>query len=352
VATKRHTDIQDRVINSLKSLQKGEWFDAMQTYQDYPMLRVVMTMGRERSGSKLSFRIGVGSENEDGHSGLYEDFDVDRPDVMTEGTLEWINHRKGFAIDERELDPRQDPESLVDDLEVLRNNMWSQTCDDFELKAMQVPAVNDKLLPNGIPYFVVWADSSAGAFTSAMPLGSSGHSTVAGIDPAVQTAYQNYASTYVNSTRDDLGLRVSRAIRQTNWRPPMKVRGDEKITHAIYMDQTTVENNEIMAANQNDQLGRDTQPMFNRSMLARIEPTWLPILDDQAASGSNPVYIINHAYLYPCFKKGWKFREYPPRQAAKQPSAVEVYNLSVYNWACPLRNRQAVVAKAAPFGED
>jgi hypothetical protein len=348
MATKTYTDIADRVINSLKSLQKGEWYDAMQTYQDYPMVRVAMTMGREKSGKQLSFRVGVGSENEDGHSGLYEDFDVDRPDVMTEGTVDWRNHRKGFAIDERELDPMQDPESLVDDLEVLRNDMWWRTADDFETKSFQVPSSSDKLLPNGIPYYVVWANSSAGAFTSATP---AGHSTIAGIDPAVQTAYQNYASTYVNPTRDDLGLRVSRAIRQTNWRPPMKVRGDEKVTHAIYMNQVTIENNEIMAANQNDQLGPDAQPMFNRSMLARISPTWLPVLDDVAAANSNPVYIINHAYLFPCFKKGWKFREYPPRPAAKQPSAVEVYNLSVYNYSCPLRNRQAVVAVQAPFGE-
>ncbi|MHC4176284.1 MAG: hypothetical protein ACYSWU_02190 [Planctomycetota bacterium] len=348
MATQQHSDIADRLINSLKSLQKGEWFDTMQTYQDYPMLRVALTMGKEKSGNRLSFRVGVGSENEDGHSGLYEDFDVDRPDVMTEGIVQWRNHRKGFAIDERELDPNQDPESLVDDLEVLRNDMWSRTADDFELKSFQVPSASDKLLPNGIPYWVVWEDSSAGTFTQSYP---SGHTDVAGIDPAVQTKYTNFSATYVNPTRDDLGMRVSRAIRQTNWRPPKDVRGDQQVTHAIYMDQTTIEQNEIMAANQNDQLGNDTQPMFNQTMLARIRPTWLPVLDSEAAASSNPVYIINHAYLYPCFKKGWRFREYPPTQAAKQPSAVEVYNLSVYNWACPLRDRQAVVAKAAPFGE-
>jgi len=349
MATKTYLDVADRVINSLKGLQKGEWFDAMQTLQDYPMVRVAMTMGRERSGNQLSWRIGVGSENEDGHSGLYEDFDVDRPDVMTEGTLPWVNHRKGFAIDERELDPRQAPEALVDDLEVLRNNMWWQISDDFETKSMQVPAVNDKLLPSPIPYYVVWEDSSAGKFTARQP--GNIHSKVAGIDMTVQTAYQNYSATYVNATRDDLGLRVSRAIRQTNWRPPMKTKGDERVTHAIYMDQTTIENNEIMSANQNDQLGPDSQPMFNRSMIARIQPTWLPVLDNEAASGSNPVYIINHAYLYPVFKTGWKFREFAPIQAAKQPTATEVYVFATYNWACPLRNRQAVVAIKAPFGE-
>ena len=348
MATKTYTDIQDRVINSLKSLQKGEWFDAMQTYQRYPMVEVAMSMGKEKSGKQLSFRIGVGSENEDGHAGLYEDFDVDRPNVMTEGTLNWVNHRKGFAIDERELDPMAAPESLVDDLEVLRNDMWANACLDFELKSMQVPALGDKLLPVGIPYFVVWEDSAAGTFTTALP---SGHTAVAGIDPAVQTDYTNWACTYVNATRDDLGRRVSRAIRRTDWRPPMKVRGDEKVTHAIYVTEASVEANESMAANQNDQVGPDVQPMFNRSMMARIVPQWLPVLDDQAAADSDPIYIINHAYLKPVFKTGWKFREYPPKQAAKQPSAVEVYVLSVYQWACQLRNRQAVVAKSAPFGE-
>jgi hypothetical protein len=129
------------------------------------------------------------------------------------------------------------------------------------------------------------------------------------------------------------------------------VRGDQKVTHAAYMDLETIENNEIMAANQNDQLGRDTQPMLDRSMISRITPTWAPVLDDVAASGSNPIYIINHAYLYPCFKKGWKFREYPPTQAAKQRTVVETHVFTVYQYSCQLRNRQAVLAKSAPFGE-
>ncbi len=348
MAVRTYTDIQDRVINSLKSLQKGEWFDAMATYQDYPMMRVIRSMSKEKSGHKLSFRIGTGSENEDGHSGLYEDFDVDRPDVMTEGTVQWVNHRKGFAIDTREIDPHSAPEALVDDLEVLRNDMWVNTSDDFEVATWQVPATSDKLMPFGIPYYVPWATSTTGTFTAQLP---GGHTLVAGIDPAVQTKYQNWTSTYTDATRDDLGLHVSRAIRNTSWRPPLNVKGDQKVTHAIYMDQITLEQNEVMAANQNDQLGMDTQPAFQRSVLARITPTWVQVLDDAPAASSNPVYIINHAYLHPVFKSGWKFREYPPTQAAKQPSAVEVYNLSVYNWSCQLRNRQAVVAKAAPFGE-
>jgi hypothetical protein len=348
MATKQISDIQDRLINSLKSLQKGEWFDAMATYQDYPMMRVAMSMGKEKSGNKLSFRIGVGSENVDGHHGLYEDFDLDRPDVMQEGTVEWRNVRKGFAIDEREIDPSGDPEHLVDDMEVLRNNMFTQIADDFEVGAFNVPSSSDKLSPNGIPYWVVWDSTDAGGFTDALP---SGHTAVAGIDPTVQTKYQNWTDTYVNANRDDLGLRVSRAIRNTMWRPAPNARGNQEVTHAIYTDQTGVENNEIMASNQNDQLGRDTQPMFNLSMIARVGVTWAPVLDSSAAASSNPWYIINHVFLKPAFKKGWKFHEIAPRQAAKQPTAVEVQTYATYNWQCQLRNRQAVVAKAAPFGE-
>ncbi len=347
MATRQISDILDRAINSLKSLQKGEWFDVMATYQDYPLVRVAHEMGKERSGNKLSFRLAVGSENEDGHHGLYEDFDLDRPDVMAEGTVDWVNLRKGFAYDEREMDPRSAPEHLVDDLEVLRNDMWSRAAEDIENKGWGVPSSSDKLLPFGIPYWVPW-HATAGVFTVGLP---SGHSTIAGIDPAVQSKYRSWTDTYVNPTRDDLGQKVSRAIRQTTWRPPVRTKGEQKVTHAIYMDQTTIENNEIMAANQNDQLGTDTQPMFNRSMLGRISPTWVPALDSLAASGSNPVYLINHAYLFPVFKSGWKFREMEPRRAAKQPTAIEASMWAVYNYTCPMRKRQAVIAIQAPFGE-
>ena len=135
MATLVMSAIADRVINSLKNLQKGEWWQVLTTQQDYPMMRVAMSMGKERSGNKLSFRLAVGTTNDDGHHGLYEDFDLDRPDLMDEGTLDWTNHRKGFAIDERELDPTSSAEHVVDDMAVLRSNMWAQTADDFENKA-------------------------------------------------------------------------------------------------------------------------------------------------------------------------------------------------------------------------
>lgn len=350
MATLVHSAIQDRLINSVKSLQKGDWYDAMATQQDYPMLRMMMSMGKEWAGNKLSYRIGVGSENEAGWVGLYEDFDLDRNSVMAEGSLDWRNLQKGFPIDLRELDSNKDPESLVSDVEVLRNDMYQHISDDIEGSYFQVPASSDKLMPMGIPYFVPWKDESStnGAFTTQTP---NGHSTIAGIDPTVETAYRSWSDLYTNATRDDLGRKVSRAIRKTGWKPPPQTRGDEKTTHAIYMDLETIEENESMAANQNDQLGTDTQSMLNRSMMARIAPTWASVLDDNAASGSNPVYIINHAYLFPVFRKGWKFKEYPPVQAAKQQTVLEVTVHTVFNNACPLRNRQAVIAKSAPFGE-
>jgi len=349
MATKTFQDIADRLINSLKSLQKGEWFDVASKYQDVPLMRLAMSsMAKEKSGHRLSFRLNTGSLNDDGHHGLYEDYDVDRPDVMTEGFVDWVNQRKGFSFDTREADPMGDPEALVDDMEVLRNDMWNHVCEDIEEKAWQVKSVNDTLLPNGVPYYVVWDSTDAGGLTDALP---AGHSTVATINPAVQTQYQNYTDTYVNATADDLGVRTSRAIRQTGWRPPPKTKGDNEKRHAIYCGQTALEGFENMARLQNDSLGFDAQPTFMRSMIARVSPTWVPYLDSAAASGSNPVYIINHNYFYPCFKKGWKFKEYPAQKLEKQPTAIQVMEFTTYNWSCPSRRHQAVVAVSAPFGE-
>lgn len=348
MATLQHGDIADRLINSLKSLQKGEWFDVMQTYNDYPMMRVAMSNGKEKSGNKHSYRIGVGETVADGHTGLYEDFDLDRPNVMTEASDPWVNLRQGFAIDTRELDPQSDPEALVDDMEVQRNNMFVNIADNFELKAMNVPAVSDPLLPRGIPYFIPWSSVTTGGFHAVLP---AGHTTISDIDPAVQTKHQSWSDTYANATRDDLGRKIGKAIRNIKWAPPQHVKGEQKINHAILMDQTTIEENEIAAANQNDQVGPDTQPMFNRSLVARLAPQWVPTLDSAAAASSNPVYIVNWAYLFPVFRKGWKFPEFPPQEQSKQRTVIGTEVHAVYTWSCQIRRRQAVIAKAAPFGE-
>jgi hypothetical protein len=348
MATKTFGSIADRAVNSLKELQKGRWWDDMQELQDYPMMRVFQTMSKERSGNKLSWRIGVGSDAEDGHHGLYEDYDLDRPDVMIEGSQDWRNERQGFALDERELDENQAPEHLVDDMETLFNDMFSNLAEDMENGAFQVPSTNDVLLPHGIPYNVTWADVTGGGFTSQLPLG---HTDVNGIVPSVNTKYRNWSELYTAMIPDDGLLKISRAIRHTRFRPPAKVKGEDKVTHAIYMDADTIEQHEQAAEKQNDQLGDDVQSMFQRSMIARIKPTWVPVLDTAAASGSNPVYIINHTQLFPIFKKGWKFKQYGPIRASKQHPAIEMTVWATYNWAARTRRRLAVIAKSAPFGE-
>lgn len=347
MAVKQFTDIADRAINSLSHLQRGKWWDAMQAYQNFPICDAMMRYGKEKSGKALTFRIGVGQDSDDGHHGLYEDYDLDRPDVMTEGTVNWRNHRKGFAFDLRESDQGSE-EELVNDLVVQRNNMWAEVCKDMEQKAWQVPASSDKLLPNGIPYYAVWEDITNGGFTSNLP---TGNTLVANIDPAVQDDWRNWTEKYTNYTSDDLGLKVSRAMRKIQWTPPMKVKGEEKGSHVMLTTLNLILNNELTATQQNDRLGFDTAAAYAQSMLARVGLTWCPALDDTAAASSEPLYILNWTFFYPCFKKGWKFLEYPPVKAAKQPTAIEVTTFSTYNWACMLRNRMAVLAQAAPFGE-
>lgn len=349
MATLNMSDIADRAIASLKELNKGEWWQTISSLQSYPMMEIAnSSLAKEKNGNKLSFRLAVPSTTADGHHGLYEDYDLDRPDLLTEGTLDWTNLRAGFAFDLRELDPAGAPEHVVDDMAVQHSNMYVELTEDFENAAWNVPALNDKLMPFGIPFWIVWSSAGAGTFTSDAP---AGHTTLAGINPSTQSTYRNWTDTYSQATRDDLGLRISRAIRKTNFRPPPKVKDVPSQTHRIYTNLTQIENLEKMAANQNDQLGMDAQPAFNSAMVARISPTWVPQIDENAASGSNPVYIVNHASLMPKFKSGWRFHHEAPRKAPKQPTVVETSVWATYNWCCANRRQQAVVAASAPFGE-
>jgi hypothetical protein len=349
MATLELRDIADRLINSIEQLQQGVWFDEMQNSQDYPLANMARgSIGKEATGNQLAWRIGVGSTRVDGHHGLYEDFDLDRPDAMVKATAVWRFARQGTAIDMKEIDEGA-VEQVIDDLETLRNNMWVHMVEDFENGAWQVPGTGNALMENGIPYYVVWngTDGLTGVGSNA----SGDTVNVAGISTTTQTKWRNYAFTYTTANYDDLGKLLLSYIRQARWRPPVNVKGNTQMNRVIAMDVTTLNEWETVARSQNDQLGPDPLTMMDRSLLARTAPKWFPQLDDNAASGSNPVYVLNMDHLFPCFKRGWKFRELPPREQPKQRTAIGWEVHAAYNWKCTSRRRQIVGAKAEPFND-
>lgn len=344
MATLTLEEVADRLVNSLNTLEPGKWFDVMGNYRDYPMMRAVNQYGKEKTGKKVETRLGVGSTTPDGHHGLYEDHDLDRPDVMATVTTPWRHDRDGFVIDVRELDLGA-LEQIVDDNQTLMNNTWSNISERVENGAWRVPAVADELLEFGIPYWVVWNGTEG--HNGQLPAG--GHTAVGGIDPAVEPKHRNYTNTWSAATWDDLGRKLLLAMRKTNFRPAPNTQGSQSTPQQIYTTIQTALDLQAITRAQNDSNGADLDAQ--RPMVSRVKPTDVPSLEDNATSGSEPIYLINHNFLYPCFKRGWKFHWFPAMKEPKQPTAVGRRVNWTYNWHCNIRRNQGVLAKSAPFGE-
>lgn len=344
-------DIPDLLISTLSDLQKGVWYQEFADIQDYPIARMLMEggVGKEGSGRSCTFRMADDPGDADGHYGLYTDFDVDRGEHLVEGTVPWRHIRHGFAVDEHEVSMNSGEAQIVDDMDVQRSAMWQRLSNDIESGAWQVPSSADGLLERGIPYYVPWSSTALGTFNgSGLP---AGHTSVAGITPSAHPKYVPYADTYTNPTKADLGVKLMKMIRQINFRPAPNVKAEQTGKNRMYMGNEVLQDLETLAANQNDQLGFDIGAAMDNTVLKRTPLMWVPQLDTSAAAAADPIYVINHSYLYPKFLKGWRFKEYPPAPLPKQRTAIGIEAHVTFNWVAPIRRRLGVIAKSAPFGE-
>lgn len=346
MATLEAGSINDLITLTLRNLGKGEWTDVMQALQDYPIMRTWLGGGRvsEGRGYGLRWRIADKTQGGSGFVGLYEEDDVDRGDHVVEATAPWRNISRSFGIDHREVDMNAGPEELVDTVEMERNGMWVDAAEDFELGAWQVPGTSDTLLPYGIPYYVVY--NATTGFNGGAP---NSHTTVAGINPTTRTRWKNYTAKYTNVTEDDLVSLMSSAFRKIRFRPPTNVKGETGETYSIYTDETTMKALEKLARERNDQMGFDLLVTQDSTMFKRVNMTWVPYLDDNAASGSNPIYMIGHNSFKVKVLAGWNGKQTGPKVAGKQHNVSETFLDWTFNFQCSNRRAQALLAKADPF---
>jgi hypothetical protein len=203
----------------LADLDRGNWVQVAQSYQDYPIVRLLMSEGRFRvkSGKAFKFNILNRTQGGSGYVQLYEEDNVDRGRHITAGTVDWRHINRSWGIDTREEDMSGPEEEIVDLVQVQDDALFVDVAEDIETGAWQVPGSSDVLMPHGIPYSVVWSGTTAaGGFDGSLP---TGHTTKYSVDPASEPNQKNWAFTYTNVTETDFYSRCSTAFRKVRFRP-------------------------------------------------------------------------------------------------------------------------------------
>jgi len=345
------SDINDLVAGTLRKMKPTGFHLIAQELQDYEV------MGKWLKKDRVVFDGGYGIQrnlmdaldNVAAHKGLFEEDNVNVADHLTQMKVDYVHADTKFAIEHREVLMNSGDTFVTSILEVRRTNAMLALASELEEKAWEVRAEATTTEPNGIPYYVTY--SGTAGFNGTVPSGWSG-TTVANVDTAVHTNYANYTDIYVTASMDDLVKKMRTAKRMCKFKSPMSLkqfRGPLGERVRIYVDETTISIFEDMVTARNENLGIDLATYDGQAVFRKHPIIWVPYLDDHAADGSNPVYMIDHAAFFPAVLKGDFFRQTGPRPAAKQHNVSETFYDISYNYLCVNRKSCALIAKAEPF---
>ena len=279
------------------------------------------------------------------------------PTLMTSLTVDPVLLWNEWSFLRDEVEHNTGKEAIYNVLKPKRQSCLEDIALLLEQKGWSIPASGSQE-PNGVPYYVVFNNSSDG-FTGGAP---TGYTTVAGINPTTYTNWKNYSYKYVTASKPDLVTKMRKVQRQINWISPVSNQDYTKgqfNNYRIYCDETTLESFESIGEAQNENLGRDLAPygtvrdvkMESNQLVFRRHPIiWIRMLDDTnvmtSAVAVNPVYFIDHSTFYPVVWKGDVFREDEPIRLQNQPRTFRVDVWLKYNYLNVNRRANGVLSKA------
>jgi hypothetical protein len=351
-----NTDSLSMPTSTRNELRPGEWFNELQALARYPMAEVLMDDGMAKTwpGTKFTWRISDDAGTPKPRTAPYKTFTADNQNVLKKAEIQSKQGEETFGIDRMDVDQNSGEARLVDEQELGLQAMFIRCVESIDENAWKVPAAGDTTTEVGVPYYVNCPTTASCGFQGTVPVG---YSLVANIEPVTATPrYRNYANLFTDFTHEDFGVKASNLFRKINFVAPKRqkaVDGGGIDALRIYMGEDSLTDYELMLNTQNDQLGADGLPMFNRGMLKGITPVPVPQLNSDGtgtpASNSFPIYFINHNVLFPVFVPNWRFRE----ENGKVPMSHQMWwgIFWAFNWVCTSRRRLGVLAKAAPFGE-
>lgn len=330
----RHPDKKAKQI--AQTLQRYEvmshWFRADRVLLDsgYGISRVLMNKLDETAAD---------------HVGLYEEDTVNVQDLLVTLNVDWVHAQTKWAFDVREMMMNTGSAQIVDKVEAQEEGAVIQLAEKLEVAGWSLPAAASTKLPWSIPYYCVY--NATTGFTGAAP---TGFTQVAGITPSSTNNWQNYSFNYTTANKADLIKKMRTAHRKIGFISPkdkQQFRTDGR-RYRIYVNETTISNIEDLVTAQNENLGFDLAVMDDQAVFRRHAWVWVPYLDDNMASGSNPVYMIDLDAFYPAVLRGNFFRQSGPTKSPKQHNVFETFRDISYQHVCVNRRALAIGAMSDP----
>jgi hypothetical protein len=248
-------DINDIVLGTLDNYDKNKMTENVATLQKYAVGQLLLDAKRTTvTGKDKKIHVLFDDGRVAQHVGLYH---VDNPavqDAMQELTVPWVHMKHDWSYDQTELAIQGGPEKIQSVVKSRQAQVDVQNVAELETRVWSLRTSAQTLLPYGIPYWIV-LNASAG-FNGGRP---SGYTDVGGIDPDTYSQWQNYTATFTNISREGALTALRTAHLKTEWRSPTTLNqySSGKASRVLFMKDDVMLEFEILAENQNENLGND-----------------------------------------------------------------------------------------------
>lgn len=352
------SDLADLVEATLSQLDRGHWTDLTTDLQDFVFVRQILRKENVTfdGGKNITVRLMRDHARNFQWIGHHTPDETDRQDNLTSGTVPWRHCKNSWTISEMEIAENSGASQIVDLVKAELAGARVGQAEGLEDAAWSKPAnSDDDLLPYGVQYWFPWEDESGntsgsndydlyneGMFSDAIP---SGFSNVAGINPATAAnkRWRHWSFTYANVTQEDFVSKLRKAAYKCKFMAPPGVENSSGMQPAPRYGYYSVYNVVAPLVNlvraQNENLGNDVAAKDGEALFHKVSVVPVPWLDQNAASGSNPIYGLPWNAMQVAFLKGRYMKRKGPMPHPRMHNNIVTYEDCTLNVIC--RNRRA-----------
>lgn len=341
MAVLQATGISDLVNTAINELNRLRFTDITSDLQRHIAMSRLMKKNKVifDAGPQIQWDLMTDNNNSARWVGLYAEDQVNVPNVMIQGKIDWRHITWNWAIDRREIAMNARPAKIVDLALTRRIASFISAVESFENRFWRVPASSDITNPYGVPYYIV--KNNTEGFNGTTP---SGYTVVANINPTTYPRWANWTNQYTVVSKDDLIRKMRKAAEFTYFEPPVEMPTfDTGEDLGLYTNYAVWGATQEILESQNNDLGDDLAPMdgdgkvkFRRSPLV-----WVPALE---VDTTNPVYGIQWGEFKTAGLKGEWLRETRIPIHPGQHTVSESHTDCTLNWMVRNRRRHFVIA--------
>jgi hypothetical protein len=322
----RLDQIDDFVTLTLNRFRRNQWTDISSEYQHYVSSRFFDPKAvQERGGAMIEFKVKTKNAPTARVTGLFAPDKTMIEDVMISAQVPWSMLTTNFSYSIYEDLFQSDRETIIREMQIREHQALTAMAELKEECLWSAPADPSDIRPMGLPFWLQKNPTANvnGGFHGANPAGFPGG--CANVNSDKYTRWRNWTFGYATVNRDDLVVKLKRAIAFTEFTPPVPHPevGFGKSNYEIFTTYAVTEPLERLAEDRNENLGMDVARYRNQVTVAGVPMRWVPYLD--ATDSTEPLYGVNWAKFRPFVKTGVNMRRNPPKQSPRQHDTREVH---------------------------